>query len=161
MTLVWLGAFTIRSMKTMTIFKTLAAITVTAFAAGCSTVATPVSDAKPAPKSSYHMTPSAPSAELATVVFVRDEGFFGMGVDTHVFFNGKKAVSLAAGEKATFNLPPDEYIFGVSRTDPLRSAGFFSIEQNLKVGKTYHYRVFFDGGTSNAYIQRFYADGER
>lgn len=148
-------------METITTFKTLAAIAVTALAAGCSTVATPVSDAKPAPKASYHMTPLAASAELSTVVFVRDTGFLGAGVDKHVFINGKKAVSLATGEKAAFNLPPDEYIFGVSHTDPFNTSGFFSIEQNLKAGKTYHYRVFGDGNTFNTYIQRFYADGER
>lgn len=143
------------------IIKTLAVSTLVALAAGCSTVAPPVNEAKPAPMSSYHIVSPPASPELATVVFVRDTGLLGSAGSKHVLINGKKAVSLATGEKATLNLAPDEYIFMVTNVDPFNISGFFSIEQNLKAGKTYHYRIFADGNTFNTYIQRFYADGER
>ena len=126
------------------------------FLGGCATSVTPVEKAVEAPAISYRMQPKPDSPELAKVVFVRDTGIWGSGLDHRVFINGEKAVVLATGEKATFNLLPDEYVFGVTHADLFGQVGFFSIDQKLKAGMTYYYRLFSDGHTPNTYIQRFF-----
>lgn len=82
------------NLKTIT---AIAAISATVLTTGCSTVATPMTEATAAPESSYHMTPKSASPELATVVFVRDSGQLLSHYANYIILNGEKAATLATG----------------------------------------------------------------
>lgn len=123
-------------------------------AAGCSTVATPLDEAKEAPTARFMVAPKPAAPGLATVIFVRDNGQIGAHYDNFAHIDGKKAVALRRGEKATFHLEPGEHIFGASRTD-LGTPSVFSTEKVLKAGETYHYRLMTDWGSFTTTLQRF------
>ena len=149
--------------KSMNIARIKALALVSLFsimAAGCSTVATPIGEAKEAPASSFLIAPKAAAPELATVIFVRDMGQIGAHYDNFAHIDGEKAVALSRGEKATFHLEPGEHIFGASRTD-LGTPSVFSIDQTLKAGRTYHYRLMTDWGSFMTMLQRFVPEGQQ
>lgn len=135
--------------------KAMAAVSLLSImAAGCSTVATPLDEAKEAPAARFMFAPKPAAPELATVIFVRDNGQIGAHYDNFAHIDGKKAVALSRGEKATFHLEPGEHILGASRTD-LGTPSVFSIDTFLTAGRTYHYRLMTDWGSFTTTLQRF------
>lgn len=96
----------------------------------------------------------------AQATFVRDVGFTGSGVSDHLFIDGAKAASLNPGEKVEFVLPPGEHIFGVVPTDPFGTHSLNTIDQELKAGKVYFYRIQTDGNSFRTVLQRFIPDPE-
>jgi hypothetical protein len=111
---------------------------------GCATTPIPLSDAKLVPPDRIFRTEKLPIEGNAQVIFVRDTGLQGgLPMYQNLFINGKKAALLDTGEKVEFILPTGDYIFGVSITHcgDCRSGNLFSIDQDLKAGGRYFYRI--------------------
>lgn len=127
--------------------------------AGCATSPIPTEDAQPVPSERVFRNNQLPSEGAAWTVFVRDVGLNQAGAYLHLFINGKKAASLNPGEKVEFVLPPGEYIFGVKPTDPFGGYTLNTIDQELKPGKRYFYRIATDGNF-RSFVQRFLPESE-
>jgi hypothetical protein len=52
---------------------------------------------------------------------------------------------MATGEKADIELDPGEYLFGALLKDPFGMSNPVVIEQTVRPGSTYTYRLSFDG----------------
>ena len=72
-----------------------------AIVAACSTSPVRVADAKAVQSDRLYITAPA-TANDGLIIVVRDTGFQGRACAVSIFLDGKKAVSLAAGEKAEF-----------------------------------------------------------
>lgn len=94
------------------------------------------------------------------VIFVRDTGMNSSGVYQHVYIDGKKAASLNPGEKVEFVLAPGEHIFGSIPTDVLGVSTLNTIDQDLKAGRTYYYRIQTDNHFRTE-VQRFVPNDEQ
>lgn len=111
------------------------------------------------PERTYYRT--QPQASAATVVFVKDEGIWASIGYHQLFINGKLAASLKTGERLQLQLDPGEHIFGILPTAFATTTEEFaggyavtSIDQSLKAGATYYYRILVDGDNTSR-IQRF------
>ncbi len=123
---------------------------------GCAaTTAVQPKDARFAPKDRIFRLENLSPASNATATFVRDVGFVAGGVYQHLFIDGVKSASLDPGERVEFVISPGEHIFGVVPTDPFGSTSINSIDQDLKLGRQYFYRIQTDGNTLQTVIQRF------
>ena len=127
---------------------------------GCATSPTATKDAQAAPLDRIFRTGQLPYEGNARTTFVRDVGFTGSGVYQHLFIDGSKAASLNPGEKVEFVLPPGEHIFGVIPTDPFGTHALNTIDQDLKPGKHYFYRIQTDGNSFRSVVQRFVPESE-
>ena len=117
---------------------------------GCAaTTSVQLKDAQFVPNDRIFRSEKLSPASNATATFVRDVGFVGGGVYQHLFIDGVKSASLDPGEKVEFVISPGEHIFGVLPTDPFGSSSMNSIDQDLKVGRQYFYRIQTDGNTLN------------
>jgi len=56
-------------------------------------------------------------ARTVPLTITRDSGFVGMGVEVHVYVNGKELASLKTKESLTIYLKPDTYILGAAYSD--------------------------------------------
>ncbi len=142
-------------MKNITI-----AIFLAALMAGCATTAISHKNAQLAPADRVFLAQNLPTEGNVRVLFVRDVGLAGSGVYQNVFIDGRKAVSLNPGEKVELTLPPGEHIFGVVPTDVFGTNALNSIDQDLKPGRKYYYRIQTDGNSFRTVIQRFIPDVE-
>lgn len=120
---------------------------------GCATSPTPVASATPVPASRIYLHPT-PNETSAHVVIVRDTGLQGGGVYAHLFVNGAEAAAFSTGEMLRIPLPQGDVNLGVHLTDPLHAENVISIDQNLKPGQTYYYRIMVDH--NGARLQRFF-----
>ena len=112
-------------------------------------------DAQYVPRDRIFRLENLSPASNATATFVRDIGFVSGGVYQHLFIDGVKSASLDSGEKVEFIISPGEHIFGVVPTDPFGSSSIKSIDQDLKLGRQYFYRIQTDGNTLQTVLQRF------
>ena len=127
---------------------------------GCATSPIPMRDAQSVPAERIFRTEQISYEGNARTFFVRDRGFTGSGVYQHLFIDGNKAASLNPGEKVEFILPPGEHIFGVLPTDPFGTHSLNTIDQDLKAGKKYFYRIQTDGNSFRSVVQRFIPESE-
>ena len=127
---------------------------------GCATSPVSIKDAQTVPADRILRMERLPLDGNARALFVRDEGFLGSGLYQHLYIDGKKAASLNPGEKVEFVLSPGEHIFGVIPTDPFGTTSLNSIDQDLKPGKRYFYRIKTDGNTFRTDVQRFVPETE-
>jgi hypothetical protein len=124
-----------------------AALTVLAAVAlaGCATSPVPSAQAKKAPADrvlAYQV--ALEGSGVLTVI--RDSGFMGSGCYATIFLNGERAAKLAPEEKATFILPPGEWVVGAA----LEGGGLCGplnekrteAETVLKRGQEKYFRVF-------------------
>jgi hypothetical protein len=126
---------------------------------GCATSPITNKDAQPVPADRIFHTEKLPIEGNANVIFVRDVGAWGSGLYNHLFIDGNKAASLNPSEKVEFILAPGEHIFGVIPTDPFGQYTLHTIDQDLKPGKRYFYRISTDG-TPLTTVQRFFPEAE-
>lgn len=108
---------------------------------GCATSAPTNGELRAAPQSQIYYPSEATTSETARAIFVRDVGALGSANFLHLYIDGKKAASLNTAEKVEFSLAKGEHVFGVKPTDPFGLASTFSIDQDLKPGRTYRYRL--------------------
>ena len=127
---------------------------------GCATSPIPIKDAQVVPADRILRTEKLPYDSNARALFVRDVGFTGGGVYVHLFIDGSEASSLNPGEKVEFILSPGEHIFGVVPTDPFGTHSLNTIDQDLKPGKRYFYRIQTDGNSFRTVVQRFIPESE-
>ncbi|MEO8391142.1 hypothetical protein [Polaromonas sp.] len=127
---------------------------------GCATSSISHKDAQPVQLDRVFLKSDLLASNNSTVVFIRDVGFVGSGVYHHIFIDGKKAASLNPGERVEFVLSPGEHIFGVIPTDAFNTHALNSIDQDLKPGKKYFYRVQTDGNSFRTVVQRFLPETE-
>jgi len=127
---------------------------------GCATSQMPTKDAQTVPADRIFRTEHLPHEGNARVLFVRDFGFTGSGVYDHIFIDGNKAASLNPGEKVEFILHPGEHIFGVVPTDPFGTHSLNTIDQDVKSGKQYFYRIQTDGNSFRTVVQRYLPESE-
>lgn len=127
---------------------------------GCATSTIPTKDAVFVPADRIFRTQQLPQGGNVQAVFVRDVGFTEAALYQHLFIDGSKAASLNPGEKVEFVLSPGEHIFGVVPTNPFGTYSLNTIDQDLKSGKRYFYRIQTDGNSLRTVIQRFFPDSE-
>lgn len=108
---------------------------------GCATSPTPESLARPIPDSRIFLNFNIAKDQASKVVVIRDSGILGSANQLHLFLDGKRLASLEAGEILEITLPSGEHVFGVKPTDPFGLASIFSIDQDIKPGRTYKYRL--------------------
>lgn len=137
-------------MKTLLITLLLGTLGIT----GCSTVAVAPKDARNTPADRVQ-APTLRTNDTATAVFVRDTGFLGGGVNFHIYVDGKDIIQLAPGERAEVKLDAGTRIIGVIPTDPFDWHTLLTIDQDLKPGQSYYYRVLFTDTSGAAMLQRF------
>lgn len=122
---------------------------------GCASEPTPLNKAQFVPPEKVYLKQELPVEGNATAVFVRDGAGVGDTLNFHIFIDGKKAASLDLGEKVEFVLPAGEHIFGVIPTNPFGVHTLNTIDQELKSGRRYFYRVYMDAISYRTVIQRF------
>lgn len=127
---------------------------------GCATSPIAPKDAQNVPAERIFRTAQLTDTNAARAVFIRNVGLAGSGVYMHLFVDGAKAASLNPGEKVEFSLPPGEHIFGVIPTDNFGTHALNTIDQDLKAGKRYYYRLQTDGNSFRAVVQRFIPETE-
>ncbi|MES2400103.1 MAG: hypothetical protein V4573_08970 [Pseudomonadota bacterium] len=127
---------------------------------GCATSSIPTKEALVVPADRIFRTEKLPIDGNARASFVRDTGFTGSGVYQNLFINGKKAAALNPGEKVEFLLVPGEYIFGAIPTDPFGTHALNTIDQDIKAGRNYFYRIQTDGNSFRTSIQRYLPEAE-
>ena len=123
--------------------KTLTAMTLIALA-GCATSPVPSAKAVKAPADRLLAYQSdLPNSGKITVI--RDSGFLGGGCYATIFLNGDRAAKLDPKEKATFILPPGEWVVGAA----LEGGGLCGANEKrtetetiLKRGQEKYFRVF-------------------
>lgn len=121
---------------------------------GCATSTVAPHQAKLVPADRVYHQPALSADATARAVFVRDAGVFGSGVYLHLIVDGKKAASLDPGEKVELLLAPGEHIFGIVPTDLFGMSAVRSIDQHLRAGERYYYRILTDMNAGSA-IQRY------
>ena len=127
---------------------------------GCATSPIPTKDAQAVPDNRIFRAERLPYEGNARALFVRDVGLTGSAVYQHLFIDGKIAASLNPGEKVEFVLPPGEHIFGVVPTDPFGTNSLNTIDQDMKPGKRYFYRIQTDGNSFRSVVQRYLPESE-
>lgn len=127
---------------------------------GCATTTIGIKEATAVPAERIFLIDKVSLLDNARAVFVRDVGFTGSGVYHHLFIDGKKAASLDPGERVEFALPAGEHIFGVIPTDPFGIHQLNTIDQELRPGRDYFYRIQTDGNSFRTVIQRFLPEDE-
>ena len=120
---------------------------------GCSTTPPTRSEVHPIPGDRVFLK-QTPAPDHAFATFTRDVGLFGSGTYFHLYIDGKKAASLDTGEQVRFALPPGEHVFGVIPTDPFGTLTIVSIDQDLKAGRHYYYRLLGEASSNRFSIQR-------
>lgn len=111
-------------------------------AAGCATSTPNHNELRVVPQSHiYFVSPSRSATETAQIIVTRDSGALGSANFLHFYIDGQKAVSLNTAETVELTVPKGEHIFGVKPTDPFGLASTFSIDQDLKPGRVYRYRL--------------------
>jgi hypothetical protein len=81
----------------------------------CTTSPVSINSASPVPSDRLLAFQPEPSGAFAPVVVVRDSGFQGSACDIGFYVDGKLSASFAPSERATFNVPVGEHIFGASQ----------------------------------------------
>lgn len=112
-----------------------------ALASGCATSIPNNNELHAAPQSQIYFASEPSSTETAQVIITRDSGALGSANFLHLYIDGKKAASLNTAETVELTIPKGEHVFGVKPTDPFGLASTFSIDQELKPGRVYHYRL--------------------
>lgn len=128
--------------------------------AGCATSPISTRESISIPAERVFRTEQLPLEGNVKVIFVRDVGLLGVAVYQHLYIDGSKAASLNSGEKVEFILPPGEHIFGAIPTDPFGTHALNTIDQDLKPGRQYFYRIQTDGNSFRTVVQRFLPDLE-
>src|SRR4051812_21503724 len=105
----------------------------------CSTTPIPSSHSVNVP-AQRQMLFREPTTESATVVIVRDPGFYGSGCATRVLVNDRPAALVEAGEKVTFYIPAGSVILGAEPTG-VCGGGRIEIEAKLDAGQKLFYRI--------------------
>lgn len=124
-------------MKSNFALLTLLVLTV----AGCATTPPTSDQLRVAPQSQVYFLSQAKTNETAQAIFVRDSGALASLNFLHLYIDGKKAASLNTAEMVEVTLPKGEHVFGVVPTDPFGMRAIYSIDQELKPGRIYHYRL--------------------
>lgn len=127
---------------------------------GCATSAIPVGEAKDVPADRIFATAPLLEEGNARATFVRDVGLVGSGAYNHLYIDEKKVASLDPGEKVEFVLPSGTHLFTVKPTDPFGMASSHTIEQDLKPGKEYFYRIRTDLQINRPELVRFLNEAE-
>lgn len=120
----------------------------------CATAPVLRGESTPVPSERIFFTVPPKSAHPAHVVFVRDVGFVGSGVNYHPSINGQRAAAIAIGERWEVKLDPGNYLFGVKPTDPLGVHAEYVLDQTLLFDQGYQYRLLSTGGQGGFRIQR-------
>ncbi len=126
--------------------------------AGCATSPISSGSARDVPPERIFLIEKLAEEGNSRAIFIRDVGLTGSGVHQHLFIDGKKVASLDTGEKIEFILIPGEHIFGVIPTDLFGYHALNTIDQDLKPGKKYFYRLVTDGNSMRTFIQRTIPD---
>ena len=84
---------------------------------GCATTPTPLSSARQAPTDRVLAFQTTTGEKTATLIVIRDEGFYGSGCYYAVHINGVLAARLSVGEMARFYVEPGEIVLRAGR-DP-------------------------------------------
>lgn len=121
----------------------------------CATSPVPVEQANAVPSDRVYWNVRPVQARTAKVTFVRDTGFLGGGVLFHLSINGQKAASVDTGERVSFEIDPGEYVLGFQPTDAFGTMTGYTIDQDIKPGQQYFYRLLMEGNTFQHRIQRF------
>lgn len=124
-------------MKTNIALLTLSGLIVT----GCATSIPASNELRTAPQSQIYFHSEAVTKETAQAIFVRDSGALGSANFLHLYIDGKKAAALNTAETIEITIQKGEHVFGVKPTDPFGLASAFSIDQDLKPGRVYRYRL--------------------
>lgn len=93
------------------------------------------------PDQIYYVSPRQSVTETTQIIVTRDKGALGSANFLHFYFDGQKAASLNTAEKVELTVPKGEHVLGVRPTDPFGLASTFSIDQDLKPGRVYRYRL--------------------
>nr|WP_279291046.1 hypothetical protein [Pseudomonas sp. S25] len=117
-----------------------------ALVAGCSTSPVTEADAKPVPleriyQSSMVAGSSGYKDGQATVVFLRDSGYYGSGCSHDVFVNNVKVFAIRQGEFIRLALPAGSYFFRLETGGGLCPNIATSQSSELKVGQEEAYRI--------------------
>lgn len=123
-------------------------------ASGCATYPIPMQEAKNVPADRIFQTERLSQDGNVRAYFARDAGMYGNLVYIDLYIDGKKVASLNPGEKVEFDLPPGEHLFGVIQANR-RNAAPNTIDQELKSGRQYFYRITTEEGSATATLQRF------
>lgn len=107
----------------------------------CATSPIPASNARPVPQERVFLTFKQAKEQTSKIVVIRDSGMLGVANLLHLFLDGKALASFESGEMLEVDLPSGEHVFGVKPTDPFGLASTFSIDQELKPGRIYRYRL--------------------
>lgn len=123
--------------------KTLTALALIALT-GCATSPVPNAQAISAPADRL-LAHQADLPVAGKITVIRDSGFLGSGCYATIFINGDRAAKLDPKEKATFILPPGEWVVGAA----LEGGGLCGANEKrtetetvLKQGQEKHFRVF-------------------
>jgi hypothetical protein len=112
--------------------------------AGCATSPVPNAQAVSAPADRL-LAHQADLPGAGKITVIRDSGFLGRGCYATIFLNGDRAAKLNPKEKATFILPPGEWVIGAA----LEGGGLCGANEKrteaetiLKQGQEKSFRVF-------------------
>jgi len=112
--------------------------------AGCATSPVPSTQAVNAPADRL-LAHQADLTGAGKITVIRDSGFLGSGCYATIFLNGDRAAKLDQKEKATFILPPGEWVVGAA----LEGSGLCGANEKrtetetiLKQGQEKYFRVF-------------------
>lgn len=112
--------------------------------AGCATSPVPIAKARSAPADRV-LAYQSEQVESGKITVVRDSGFLGAGCYATIFLNGERVAKIDTEEKATFILPPGEWVIGAA----LEGSGLCGAnekrteaETTLKQGQVKSFRVF-------------------
>lgn len=111
---------------------------------GCATSPVPNAQAVSAPADRV-LTHQDDLPGAGKITVIRDSGFLGSGCYATIFLNGDRAAKLDPKEKATFILPPGEWVVGAA----LEGSGLCGANEKrteaetiLKQGQEKYFRVF-------------------
>lgn len=79
---------------------------------GCATAPTPVATADMVPATAIYGFQQKTAESSGKITVIRDSGFTGSGCDILFYIEGQRAATIAAGQKASFYVPPGDINLG-------------------------------------------------
>ena len=81
------------------------------------------------------------TADSATVVITRDNGFLGSACNTYIFVDGKQTASLRPSESATLHVPSGRHILSFDTSRGLCPSATDAVDVTLNKGDVKNYRI--------------------
>ena len=131
------------------------------FMYGCTSTLTPLSQSQPVSAERIYVKAMNTNSSPATLIFVKDEGTWASIGYHQVFIDGKLVASMKTGERLTIDVDQGDHILGIlpvafasTKDEFLGGYATTSLDQYVRAGISYHYRILVDGDNSSR-IQRY------